>query len=42
VLDQGTEALVADLRQLTRANMEADVERFIAAVYADYLLPEDF
>jgi hypothetical protein len=42
VLDQGTEALVADLRQLTRANMEADVERFIAAIYADYLLPEDF
>jgi hypothetical protein len=42
VLDEGTEALVADLRQLTRANMEADVERFIAAIYADYLLPEDF
>ena len=30
-LDRGTEALVSDLRQLTRANMEDDVERFIAA-----------
>jgi hypothetical protein len=41
-LDDGTEALVADLRQLTRANMEADVERFVAAIYAEHLLPEDF
>jgi uncharacterized protein with PIN domain len=41
-LDQGTEALVADLRQLTRANMEDDVERFIAALNAEYVLPEDF
>ena len=31
-LDRGTEALVADLRKLTRANMEDDVERFIAAL----------
>jgi len=41
-LDRGTEALVADLRQLTRANMEDDVERFIAALNAEYVLPEDF
>jgi hypothetical protein len=41
-LDHGTEALVEDLRQLARANMEADVDRFIAALDADYLLPEDF
>ena len=41
-LDLGTEALVADLRQLTRANMEADVERFVAAIKGDHLLPEDF
>jgi uncharacterized protein with PIN domain len=41
-LDQGTEALVADLRQLTRANMEADVERFVDAIHAEHLLPEDF
>ncbi len=41
-LDRGTEALVADLRQLTRANMEEDVERFIAAISAGHVLPEDF
>jgi uncharacterized protein with PIN domain len=41
-LDRGTEALVEDLRRLARANMEADVERFIGALSADYLLPEDF
>jgi hypothetical protein len=42
VLDAGTEALVGDLRQLTRANMEADVDRFIRAIHGDHLLPEDF
>ncbi len=41
-LDRGTEALVADLRQLTRANMEHDVERFISALGAGHVLPEDF
>ena len=41
-LDRGTEALVCDLRQLTRANMEDDVERFVAALNAEYVLPEDF
>jgi uncharacterized protein with PIN domain len=42
VLDRGTEALVADLRQLTRANMEDDVERFINALSGGHVLPEDF
>ena len=42
VLDRGTEALVADLRQLSRANMEDDVERFIRALDGGHLLPEDF
>jgi hypothetical protein len=41
-LDRGTEALVADLRKLTRANMEEDVERFVSALMAGHLLPEDF
>jgi hypothetical protein len=41
-LDQGTEDLVSDLRELTRANMEDDIERFISALTADYVLPEDF
>jgi hypothetical protein len=41
-LDEGTEGLVGDLRRLTRANMEADVDRFIRAIHGDHLLPEDF
>jgi len=41
-LDRGTEALVDDLRQLTRANMEEDVERFVLALDAGHVLPEDF
>jgi len=41
-LDRGTESLVSDLRQLTRANMEEDVERFVNAITAGHVLPEDF
>lgn len=41
-LDRGTEALVADLRQLARANMEEDVTRFAEALGAGHVLPEDF
>lgn len=41
-LDRGTEALVRDLLRLMRANMEDDVERFITALHADAILPEDF
>jgi len=41
-LDRGTEALVRDLMRLMRANMEDDVDRFVAALRADAILPEDF
>ncbi len=41
-LDRGTEALIADLRRLSRANMEEDIERFVAALTAGHVLPEDF
>ena len=41
-LDHGTEELVSDLRELTRANMEDDVERFVRAISAGFVLPEDF
>lgn len=41
-LDRGTEALVRDLKRLTRANMEDEVERFVRALQSDALLPEDF
>lgn len=41
-LDRGTEALVRDLKRLTHANMEDEVERFTLALAADAILPEDF
>jgi hypothetical protein len=41
-LDRGTEALVRDLRRLTRANMEEEIERFARALAVDAILPEDF
>jgi hypothetical protein len=41
-LDHGTEALVKDLRRLVQANMEAEAERFAAALNANAILPEDF
>jgi hypothetical protein len=41
-LDRGTEALVRDLKQLMHANMEDQIERFVAALDADHIVPEDF
>lgn len=41
-LDSGTNAILADLRRLTHANMTAEGERFFAALAADAILPEDF
>jgi ribosomal protein L37AE/L43A len=41
-LDYGTQVLVRDLRQLMHANMEDEVERFIAALNAGHILPMDF
>jgi hypothetical protein len=41
-LDDGTDALVRDLKRLMRANMEDEVERFASALHAGAILPEDF
>ncbi len=41
-LDTGLGEMIADLQQLTRANMAADVDRFLEALKAGYILPEDF
>jgi hypothetical protein len=41
-LDDGTDALVRDLKRLTRANMEDEIDAFVAALDADAILPEDF
>lgn len=41
-LDRGTEALVNDLKRMMQANMEDEIERFVAALEADAITPEDF
>ena len=41
-LDHGTQVLVRDLKQLMHANMEEEVERFIAALRSGHILPMDF
>jgi hypothetical protein len=41
-LDHGTEALVRDLKRLTRANMEDEIERFSSALASDAIWPMDF
>jgi hypothetical protein len=41
-LDRGLEELAADLKRLVRANMAEEIDRFVAALDADALLPEDF
>jgi hypothetical protein len=41
-LDLGIEALTRDLRNLQRANMEEEIERFALALRYDAILPEDF
>lgn len=42
VLDQGTAQVVRDLRRLQQANMEDEIDRFVAAMQAGHVLPEDF
>lgn len=41
-LDEGVAEMVRDLQRLTQANMAEQMERFITALYADQILPEDF
>ena len=41
-LDDGLTEMIADLQRLTQANMAADVNRFVAALDAGLILPEDF
>ena len=41
-LDRGTEALVRDLKRMMQANMEDEIERFINALQAGHIIPEDF
>ena len=41
-LDQGLTEMLSDLRRLTQANMSEEIDRFIEALRADLILPEDF
>lgn len=41
-LDRGTEALTDDLKRLMHANMEDGIDRFVAALGADLIVPDDF
>jgi predicted RNA-binding Zn-ribbon protein involved in translation (DUF1610 family) len=42
VLDLATDAMLADLQALSRANLEEEIDRFSQALGADLILPEDF
>lgn len=41
-LDAGLAAMLGDLHRLTQANMVEELDRFVAALNADQILPEDF
>ncbi len=41
-LDDGLCKMITDLQRLVHANMSDDVERFVTALNADQILPEDF
>jgi hypothetical protein len=41
-LDDGLADMLDDLGRLTHANMSDQIERFVAAMEADLILPEDF
>jgi hypothetical protein len=41
-LEHGAETLVSDLKRLSEVNMLDDLERLVAALGADAILPMDF
>jgi len=41
-LDEGLADMLRDLKRLTQANMADQVDRFVKALAADQILPEDF
>ncbi len=41
-LDEGLATVLADLKRLSQSNMAEDIDRFVAALDANYVLPEDF
>ena len=41
-LDEGTAVLLSELKRLRHANMAEEIERFVGALNAGAILPEDF
>ncbi len=41
-LDEGIANMLRDLQRLTQANMTDQIDRFVKALEADLILPEDF
>jgi hypothetical protein len=41
-LDRGVDAVTREYKHLMRANMADEIERFVRALTADAILPEDF
>jgi hypothetical protein len=41
-LEEGLSEMLADLQRLAQANMSEEIERFVTALSADVILPEDF
>ena len=41
-LDEGLADMLRDLQRLAQANMADQIDRFVSALYADQVLPEDF
>jgi hypothetical protein len=41
-LEEGLSEMLADLQRLSQANMSEEIERFVAALDANVILPEDF
>jgi hypothetical protein len=41
-LDRGADALARDYKRLMRANLSEEIDRFVEALNADCILPEDF
>jgi hypothetical protein len=41
-LEEGLSDMLADLQRLAQANMSEEIDRFVTALGADVILPEDF
>jgi hypothetical protein len=41
-LDRGADALARDYKRLMRANLAEEIERFVGALHAGAIVPEDF